>query len=173
MIITPENIRDVRPIAENVNDLKRLVPYIKECEKLYIIPALGAKKYMIIDTAIAESIKDPGPVPLTDALKNLMNGCFYDDDNMHCEGLNTAMGYLVYSRFVRNQNVNVTAFGIVTKNGDFSEKVDDKTIVRIANDAEKIGLEYLKQCVDFLNFGLNSEDKRRFSGKRKFKAIGD
>jgi hypothetical protein len=172
-MFTPEYVRAVRPISENVNDAKRLVPYIDECEKLYILPALGAKQYLAIDTAIANSIKETDPVPLTDDLKKLLDGGYYDGENQHCEGLKKAMGYLVYSRFVRNQNVNATAFAIVTKKSDFSENVDEKTIVRIANDAEKIGLEYLKQCVDYLNFGKKSNEKRIFKGKTKFKAIGD
>ena len=173
MIITADDIRAIRPIAENVNDTKRLLPYIDECEKLFVLPALEAKQYLTIETAIANSIKETNPVALSDELKNLLNGCFYDSDNQHCEGLKKAMGYLVYSRFVRNQNINATAFGIVSKQGQFSEKVDEKTIVRIANDAEKVGLEYLKQCVDFLNFGKEQNDKRIFKGRRKFKAIGD
>jgi len=173
MIITPQDIRSVRPIAENVNDEKRLIPYIEECENLFLIPKLGAKQFKVIETAISESIKDPNPVELTEAITNLLNGCFYDEDNRHCEGLKKAMGYLVYSRFVRNQNVNATAFGMVQKQGQFSEPVDYKTIIIIANDAEKIGLEYLKQCVEFLNFGKEKRDQRNFKPKCKFKAIGD
>jgi hypothetical protein len=173
MIIVPNDIRDVRPISENVNDTKRLVPFIEECEKLYVMPALGAKQYLTIETAITNSIKENDPVPLSDELKNLLNGCYYDSDNQHCEGLKKAMGYLAYSRIARNGSVNVTAFGLVQKTAQFSESLDEKTIVRIANDAEKIGLEYLKQCVDFLNFGKLQSDKRIFKGKTKFKAIGD
>ena len=71
------------------------------------------------------------------------------------------------------EDVNATAFAIVTKKSEFSENVDEKTIVRIANDAEKIGLEYLKQCVDYLNYGKQANEKRIFKGKTKFKAIGD
>ena len=181
MIITPADIRAVRPIAENVNDAKRLIPYIDECEKLYVLPALGAKLYKQIESNVLRSSDGE---PLTDnsgenllvgntELQLLFQGCYYNDDAQHCEGLIKAMGYLVYSRFVRNQNVNVTAFAVVTKKSEFSESVDDKTIVRIANDAEKIGLEYLKQCVDYLNFGKQREDKRIFKGRQNFKAIGD
>lgn len=173
MIITPQDIRSVRPIAENVNDEKRLIPYIEECENLFLIPKLGAKKFKEIETAIAESIKELNPIALSDEMVNLLNGCFYDEDNRHSEGLKKAMGYLVYSRFVRNQNVNATAFGIVTKRADNSDPVDYKMIMIIANDAEKIGLEYLKQCVDFLNFGKEKRDQRNFKPKCKFKAIGD
>jgi len=172
MIITPQDIRSVRPIAENVNDEKRLIPYIEECETLYLIPKLGAKQFLSIEKAIKDSLLD-APVPLPESIVSLMDGCYFDSDNQHCKGLKQAMGYLVYSRFVRNQNVNVTAFAVVAKSGQFSENVDEKTIIRISNDAEKIGLEYLKQCIDFLNFGKEKRDQRNFKPKCKFKAIGD
>jgi hypothetical protein len=172
MIITPQDIRAVRPIAENVNDDKRLIPYIEECETLYLIPKLGAKQFLSIEKAIKDS-KLAIPVPLPDNIGSLMDGCYFDSDNQHSQGLKQAMGYLVYSRFVRNQNVNVTAFAVVAKQGQYSENVDEKTIIRISNDAEKIGLEYLKQCIDFLNFGKDKRDQRNFKPKCKFKAIGD
>lgn len=161
MIITTEDIRAVRPIAENVNDIKRLVPYIDECEKLYLLKSVGAVQFKKIeDKSIAN-------------YSVLMDGGYYDNETKYFAGLRAAMGYLVYSRFVRNQNINATAFGIVAKQGQFSETIDEKTIVRIANDAEKIGLEYLKQCVDYLNFGKEKNTQTISVKRNKFRVIGD
>jgi len=163
MIITPEDIRSVRPISENVNDVKRLIPYIEEAEKIYLIKAIGAVKYKELEA----------DKPNFENFTLLMDGGYYDDDKVYFSGLRSAMGYLVYGRFVRNQNINATAFGIVAKQGQFSEQVDEKTIVRISNDAEKTGLEFLKQCVDFLNFGKDRSQQRVVNQKCRFKSIGD
>lgn len=162
MIFSPEAIRAVRPIAENVNDSKRLIPYIDECEKFFLMKAIGPAQYKLLDS-------DPKP----ENFETIMDGGFYDNNTKHFAGLRQAMGYLVYSRFVRNQNVNATAFGIVAKQGQFSDAVDEKTIVRIANDAEKIGLEYLRQCVDFLKFQKLISKNTTAVHRVKFKAIGD
>ena len=159
MIATSANIRKVRPIAENVNDDKRINPYIEEAEKLFVIPNIGASTYKAI---AADKM----------AFATLLDGGYYDDDKQYFSGLYEAIGYLAYSRFVRNQPVNSTAFGIVAKQGQFSEQVDSKTLISVANDAEKIGLQYLKECVDFLNFGKDRDQQRPFKGKRKFIAIG-
>ena len=161
MIINSQDIRKIRPIAENVNDTKRIDPYIEECEKLFLMPAIGAATYKLLDGETKPDYFDA-----------LMDGGYYENDTKHFSGLREAMGYLVYSRFSRNQNVNATAFGIVTKNGQFSDAADEKTIVRISNDAEKIGLEYLRQCVDFLNFGKSESDKQIYKVKSKYKIIG-
>lgn len=160
MIITVEDIRKVRPIADNLNDEKRLLPYIDECEKLFLIPAIGASLYKKINDNISE-------------YEELLSGGYYDNDTKYFNGLRQAMGYLVYSRFVRNQNVNATAFGMVFKEGQFSEKVDEKTIVRIANDAEKIGLRYLSECVEYLNYSSDSCETKQVIRNKKFRVIGD
>lgn len=161
MITSSEDIRKVRPIAENVNDTKRIDPYIEECEKLFLMPAIGPATYKLLD---GENKPD--------YFETLMSGGYYDNDTKHFPGIREAMGYLVYSRVARNQNVNVTAFGLVAKSGQFSEPIDYKEKIAIANDAEKIGLTYLKQCVDYLNFGKTESDKRNFKVKSKFKVIG-
>lgn len=161
MIITPNDIRQVRPLAENINDSKRLVPYIEECEKSVLLPALGAKLYKELQA-------NPKPANFND----IMNGGYYDDDTKYHAGLKEAMGYLVYSRFVRNQNVNATAFGVVVKNGQFSEVADEKTIIRTSNDAEKLGLNYLQQTIDFINFGAEKVAGLK-PNRSRFKIIGD
>lgn len=162
MITTVDNIRKVRPISENVNDEKRLIPYIEEAEKLFLIPAIGASLYKQIENNQS-------------TFEMLFTGGFYTDEKnneQYFAGLNDAMGYLTYSRFVRNHNVNATAFGLVQKQGQFSDPVDEKTIVRVANDAEKIGIEYLNQCIAYLKSIGKIDNFKKSIVKRKFKAIG-
>lgn len=160
MIITSVNIRAVRPIAENVDDAKRLEPYIEECTNLYFIPAIGAAKFKEIEDDMSQ-------------FKLLLDGGYYDEDKKHFAGLNQAMGYLVYSRIVRNNQVNTTAFGVVLKQGQFSEQADEETIIRISNDAEKIGMKYLQECVDYLNFSADKSCVKNTFKSKRIKAIGD
>lgn len=99
----------------------------------------------------------------------LFDGGYYNDDANYFAGLNEAVGYLVYARLLKNNSVNVTAFGNVVKLGQFSEQIDERTLIRAANEAEKIGVEYLNQCLDYLHRETGNE--RRVS-KLKFKSIG-
>jgi hypothetical protein len=156
MIAKFEHIRNVRPIAENVDDAKRLNPYIDEVEELIIIPALGAEMYKKIETTPEEN-------------KFVLEGGFNDDNTIQLAGLYKAIGYLVYSRFVRNNNVNATAFGMVQKQSVFSEPIDEKTIIRIANDAEKIGMEYLRQAIDYLK---KDNCEKKIKNHSRIKIIG-
>jgi hypothetical protein len=83
------------------------------------------------------------------------------------------MGYLSYSRFVRNQNVNNTAFGLTVKRDGLSEPADDKTIVRLAHDAEKIGSEYLNNCIEYLKFAGILDCAKKKMKNINIKVIGD
>lgn len=160
MISEFADVRTVRPIAENVLDEKRLKPFMEEAETLFILPKLGAKLYKDIEANKT-------------AYGTLLSGGYYDDDNEHFAGLKHAIGYLSYSRFIRYQNMNVTAFGAVQKQGQLSDPVDSKTLISAANDAEKIGLEYLGQCIKYLKFdGKIDENKKIKVGRTKFKSIG-
>lgn len=161
MIIKPEDIRKVRAIAKNIEDLQRIEPYIEETEKLDVIPVIGAELYKKIDDDSSE-------------FNELLNGGYYNNDTCYFEGLISAIAYLSYSRFVINNAVNVTAFGVVFKQTQFSEKVDEATLFRHANETKKIGFEYLSQCYEYLKFKGYFDNccKTKIIGKRKFKAIG-
>jgi hypothetical protein len=159
MIGTYADIRTARPVADNMVDEKRLLPYITEVQKLYLIPAFGAALYLDIDTNI-------------DNYATLLKGGYYDENKANFVGLSEAIGYLAYSRFVRFQNVNPTAYSMVNKLSEFSEPLDPKTITATANDAEKIGLEYLNQCVTYLRFIEKITCDIKPFTKRRFKTIG-
>lgn len=160
MIIKVENIRKVRPIAQNISSIDRIDTYIKEVETLFCIAQFGAALYKRINDD-AEEFKD------------LIDGCYYNEDTAYCEGLSSAVAYLVYSRFIMSQQLNVTALGVVFKQGEMSERVDDTTLIRASKQAEKIGLEYLGQCVDYLKFKGEINANVRKIRKCTIKIIGD
>lgn len=138
MIITTNDIRLIRPIAENIQ-LNRMLIYIEEAEGLYVRPAIGAEVYKgVIDTP--------------ELHETLLEGGFYDDNKKYFEGLKKATSYLAYGRMLLNHDFNVTAFGTVFKNGELSEQTEEKTLIRISNDAINTGVRYLNECVDYLRF---------------------
>lgn len=182
MIINTDHIRKCKTIALNINDISRLEPYIIEVENLWVMPAFTPELYYKIDQVVT---KDTWDRPITDNdnkvilatpgdYEILIQGGYYDTNKKHCVGLISAEAYLAYSRLVLQNSINVTAFGVVQKTSESSIPVEDAALVRSSKAAEKIGREYLQQCVDYIDFmelsdGLDTEIPRR---RRKFKAIG-
>lgn len=165
MIVDFSDIKNIRHIADNVNDEKRLYPYMVETENIWIIPAIGIELCQEIE-------KDKCKY------SELLNGGVYDKTNCetgkgYFEGLKQAVAYLAYSRFVRNHDVFVTASGIKQKMGEYSEPASEASIKRIANESEKIGKQYLNNCIDYLKAkGYIDSCCSKRKNTSKFKVIG-
>lgn len=90
------------------------------------------------------------------------------------EGIATGIAYIAYARFIMNNPINATAFGIAYKQGEFSTKVDDSTLIRASNEARKIGEAYLEGCVTYANsLGLLSCSKKEYKeSPRRIHSVG-
>lgn len=156
MILNSNDLRNVRPIAENINDPARLEPYIREAETLRLVDAVGANLYRWLDET---DFSGPGPfqygdVTITkDQYTAAMEGGYYDggcSGDGRSEGLKIAIAYIAYSRFIVNNPINPTAFGVKYKDGEFSTRVEDNIIVRSSNEARNIGEAYLEKAINHL-----------------------
>lgn len=151
MILSYNDIRNVRPIAENINDPARLEPYIREAETLRLVDAIGANLYRWLDETDFSGLGpfQYGDVAITkDQYTAAMEGGYYDGGRS--EGLKIAIAYIAYSRFIVNNPINPTAFGVRYKDGEFSTRVEDNIIVRNSNEARNIGEAYLEKAINHL-----------------------
>ena len=158
MLITTNDIRKHRPIADNIDDQRRLAMYIEEAEKIDIIPVIGAELY-----------KDCNEHP--DEHEILLNGGYYNDNINYFAGLKAAICLLAYARFLPNNNINITPFGVKEKISLDSNEVSDKSLFRQINEARNTGLAYLQQVLDYIQFN-QGRCGRDIKIKTKFKAIG-
>lgn len=170
MILTPEDVRKVRPIAENINDPARLMTYLAEAENLRLIDAIGASLYQWLDETDFSMLEpfiyttpDGKEVEIDRTQYDiLMYGGYYPGCKCDCTGklkktvgLVASISYIAYSRFIVNNPINTTAFGVVHKMGEFSAQVNDSILIRTSNEARKIGEAYLQQTIECLEaFGL-------------------
>lgn len=163
MLVTAEDIRFEQDVANNIADTQRLSPYIDKAEREWVINAIGVKNYKRLEQNDYDEV-----------LTLLMNGGYYNDDTIYFAGLRKAIIYLAYSLFVRNDNVFSTQSGFRYKgNADFSDRVDDKTIVRVAKENEARGIKALNECVSFLNSQEGGCSKRRRLGNTTLRVIGN
>ena len=156
-IITFADISKVRPIAQNIQSDERVQPCIVEAERLDILPAIGASLYRQLANADREEeVIIIGGISLTKSeFMEILDGGYYTDccDNteQYQGGLIAAISYLTYARLILQNNINVTAFGVVAKiNPETSEPTGDQIIIRASNQAKQTGLEILRQCLEFL-----------------------
>lgn len=156
MILNSNDLRNVRPIAENINDPARLEPYIREAETLRLVDAIGANLYRWLDETDFSGLGpfQYGGVTITkDQYIAAMEGGYYYggcSGDGRSEGLKIAIAYIAYSRFIINNPINPTAFGVRYKDGEFSTRVEDNIIIRSSNEARNIGEAYLEKAINHL-----------------------
>lgn len=160
MITTVDYIRRVRPIAQNIDGLNRIEPYIREAEVLNILPQVGADVYRWLDET---DFTGDGPWTFTNTSGRavtitkeqhdaLLFGGYYNApcQSGHSMGLVAAASYYAYSRAVLDNQVNVTSFGVVIKRTEFSNPVDSSTLIQVSREAKKLGDEVAREVIAHL-----------------------
>lgn len=166
-LTTLDNIRkNVRPISKHLED-NRILPYIDEVEHRIIKPRIGDDLYIDLLDWINSIDKSIFP----NEYEMLMNGGIYDSiicgksEKRTFKGLIDAINYYVYSKILKNNDINVTRFGNVLKEDDYSSKIELNIRLTAEKDALQVADGYLSECIDFLNVTKNITKFKR-TGKQ-------
>lgn len=167
-LITAEEVSKLsRDMSIHLDDSK-IETYIRESENIDIKSALG-------DALFLEVKEHPEKYNI------LLNGGEYDSECGVIQsfvGLKTALAYYTYARIVKNGDGNVTRFGFVNKESEYSSRQDIQEKVMAYNDTFSIADRYLKECVQYLNDCKNDFPLYNGGGKLKanrtvFRIIGE
>lgn len=149
-------------------DEDKIETYIRESESIDIKSALGDALYLDVK-------EHPEKYEL------LLDGGTYEDkrgEKKILMGIKTALAYYTYARIVKNGDGNVTRYGFVQKEEEYSSLTDIKEKVMAYDDAFSIADRYLKECVMFLEDKKNDYPLYKGNGKIKanrtvYRVLGD
>ena len=167
-LITYDEVSSLsRPISIHIAQ-EKVDAYIRESEDIDIRPALG-------DALLLDIKENP------ERYETLMNGGIYEDacgGKHSLAGLKTALAYYSYARMVKNADDNVTRFGFMNKQDEYSSRPDYREKSMAYNDAYSVACSYLKECVVYLNrhkddFPLYKGNGGIRSSLTTYKVIGD
>ena len=71
------------------------------------------------------------------------------------KGLYAAIGYYAYSKLVRKNNRNITRFGYVDKDDEYSSSIEFKMQIADENDALKTADIYISDCITFIKSNID------------------
>lgn len=141
-LITVEDAKTLgRPIGKV--DEGKLIAYITEAENLFIKPVLGDKLYMML----FDDEKNKG-----EYIKRLFDGGSYCDccGEVHCfRGLSVTMAYFVYAQLVMSGDFDSTRYGMVIKDGEYSNRISSKERSDHYNNTLEVANAYLRECVAY------------------------
>ena len=149
-------------------DEDKIETYIRESESIDIKSALGDALYLDVK-------EHPEKYEL------LLDGGTYEDkcgEKKMFMGIKTALAYYTYARIVKNGDGNVTRYGFVQKEEEYSSLTGIKEKVMAYDEAFSIANRYLKECVRFLQDKKKDYPLYRGNGKIKanrivFKVLGN
>lgn len=157
-LITTDELRSLtRDMSQHV-DKTRIEVYIRESENIDIKSALGDALFL--------DVKE-----YPDKYNDLLYGCVYENrcgTKKTFSGLRIALAYYTYARIVKNGDSNVTRYGLVNKDSEYSSRPDIKEKILAYNDAFSVANMYLKECVAYLN--ENKEKIPLYNGNGGIKA---
>ncbi|WP_139113050.1 hypothetical protein [Mucilaginibacter sp. PPCGB 2223] len=167
LLITKSDFIPYRNLTVNMDDSKRLEPFILEAQRIDLSNLLGKRLYFDMMANIASynagvAAADAASTtytPTTDEqwFQKLLTGCGYtytwpdrSTTTKIYAGLKPVLVYLSYARFVRSDNVRSTQSGFVKKTVDFATQVSDKEIQAVASRAEADANAFFTGTEDFM-----------------------
>ena len=145
LFMRKSDFKDFRDISANIKDEKINI-FIREAQFLDIRTFLGAELYA--------EMQDDFDEGLFEFDNQLFNDLWFGVDAFN--GYMNAGIYFAYTRFLLQQQVNVSRFGVESVQSDISEDISNPQIRSKTFDSRKVALKYQEATHDFLV--ANSED---------------
>jgi hypothetical protein len=155
-LITPSEIKAYRPTAD-IDDA-RITPFIIESQQNDLRPVLNDALYYDLLANFNDSAHAKYAV-----YQNLINGksYVYNGNTIYFDGIKPMLAYYALSRFIINNPVNITRFGVVQKINPQSEPLSQGAIQAVVNDLRSTAMNYQLQLIKFLE--ENSADYPLYS----------
>lgn len=161
---------DVSALSRDMSrhiDPQKIETYIRESENIDIKSALG-------DALFLDVKANPEKYSV------LLNGGEYEvNEEKKCfAGLKSSLAYYTCARIIKNGDGNITRFGYVNKDSEYSSRPEFKEKMMAYNDAFSIADRYLKDCVTYLKlnkflFPLYQKHGEIKANRITFRLIGE
>lgn len=180
-LITPEQFRLLaRPVSIHVDNIE-IQQFIRECEDMYIIPAVGWPNFrsatitdvwteMFDGTFSPKVFLDGGEYDAGDGTC----GCMGENTGgvKYCNGLRKALAYYVYAKMLRNDGNILARAGAMQHNDQYAYHTNDASLKRY-NDTMDIAERYLGEAMEYANIHrLNNKLTTRQS-RCRILSVGD
>ena len=155
-----------RPTSKHV-DKDEVKTFIRECEDIFIIPAIGLDVYKAL---LADALQETTRI--------LLEGGEYIEkgETRKCAGLQLALAYFVYAKMSMSDGGILTRTGLMQHNDSYASRVDERNRVRRYDEVMNVAEAYLASSLAYLESSLERKGsaRKRVRGTRlRIHAIGE
>lgn len=140
-LITVDQFKKLaRPTSRHIDDVE-VLQFIRECEDVFIIPAIGLRTFKRLFDADLRA----------DDITLLEGGEYTDNCDVlrKCAGLQRTLAYFVYAKMIMSDGGLLTRTGMMQHNDSYASRGNDKNRVRRYDEVMNIAEAYLSSCVAF------------------------
>jgi hypothetical protein len=147
LIVTREEMAAYRPISKNIPQ-ERVEVFINEAQVLDLFSILGAPLYLDFITKVFVQADQ-----MYSAYQALLNGSTWTINGVSKKhyGLKPIVSYYALSRLTKNNQLNLTSYGVTSKVNPQSEPVEAIQISSHVKELQSIAVSYQETTLDFLN----------------------
>lgn len=154
-----------RTTSRHIDD-EDVLKFIRECEDMYIVPAIGLRRYKEL---IADDITEENIILLSGGEYESRCGELYK-----CDGLQLALAYFVYAKMLRADGAILARTGFMKHEDSYANHVVDKANTKQYNDVVDVAEHYLNTSLKYLKHITKERIIEPIKGTRtRIKAIGD
>lgn len=152
LLITIENIKEFRPMSSSIPQ-ERITPYIQEAQQFDLKRLMGDPFY----TDFMARFDNPADGKYA-AYQALLKGTTYtiNGNSVEYPGLIGYLSYMSLARFFNNNQINVTKYGLVSKDMDQSTQLDWKAIAAAVAEIRANALNLQVDIRQFLMASVNA-----------------
>lgn len=146
LIVTREDLGTYRPISKNIPQ-ERVEVFINEAQVLDLLSILGAPLYYDFITKYL-STGDP----MYAHYQALLNGSAWTANGVTKKhyGLKPVVAYYALARLTKNNQINLTSYGVTSKVNPQSEPVEAIQVSYQVKELQSIAVGYQDTTLDFL-----------------------
>jgi hypothetical protein len=155
-------------------DMGRVQRFIEEAEFEHVKEKLSDSLYIDLLAYVASTDKTGFPAEYA----TLLDGGIFDEKTSCCgdgsirkrifKGLYAAIGYYTFSKLIIKNDSNVSRFGYVEKNDEYSTNIEYKIKVHDKRENQRIADIYMADCIAYIE--SNRDRFVKFSHPQAFKS---
>jgi hypothetical protein len=161
LIVTREDMAMYRPISKNIPQ-DRVEVFINEAQILDLMPILGHALYYDFVNKF-----DQTGDPMYTAYQALLNGSTWISGGVTVQhyGLKPIVAYYALARLTKNNQINLTSYGVTSKVNPQSEPVQPLQLKDQINELNSVAVAYQDQVMKFLQENSTTYPLYNYNGE--------
>lgn len=147
--VTKADFVNFREMSQNITEAK-LDIFIREAQLIEARSFLGEGLYLALQEDFDDTLKTFNEQRFTDLMYGVDSYTNYAGVEVRFNGYANAIVYWSFGRFLLQQQMNVSRFGVESVQNEISEDITGGSLRTKSKESLSVAIQYQKDCLQFL-----------------------